>query len=75
MFTPINVLSIEKKNGQRFKFIYTDDNADELLNHFARFASNPEIDFTWNDAAKLSQKVRARMAQLKSQKFVSRFSV
>ena len=71
----VNVVSLLKANGQRFEFVYTDENASEILREMGRFASHPEIDFTWFDAALLSKRVRARIAQVKSQKFVSRFSV
>jgi len=43
---------------QRFVFVFTDATKDETLRHLARFAANPDIPFSWFDAALLSRKIR-----------------
>ena len=53
----INVLALVK-GEQRYVFLYDDANRAETLRTLGRFASNPELDFTWYDAAVLSQKIR-----------------
>ena len=53
----INVLALVK-GEERFIFIFDDENRDETLRQLARFASNPELDFSWYDAAMLSRKIR-----------------
>ena len=53
----INVLALVK-GGERYVFLYDDDSRAETLRVLGRYASNPELSFTWYDAAVLSQKVR-----------------
>ncbi len=53
----VNVLALVK-GDQRFVFLFDDENGDETLRQLARFAANPELDFSWYDAAMLSQKIR-----------------
>ena len=53
----LNVLALVKGN-ERYIFLYADDQRDELKRTFGRFAANPELTFTWYDAAVLSKKVR-----------------
>ena len=55
--TPINVMAIVK-GKERYVFLYDDSNRAETLRTLGRFASNPELSFTWYDAAVLSQKMR-----------------
>ena len=57
----INVLAFVK-DGHRYIFLYDDESCDELLQQLGRHAANPDLNFTWYDAAVLSQKVR-RMRQ------------
>ena len=54
----INVLALVK-GDERFIFLFADDQRDECLRAFGRWAANPELTFTWYDAAVLSQKLRA----------------
>jgi hypothetical protein len=67
----INVLALVK-GTERYVFLYNDANRAETLRTLGRFASNPDLSFTWYDAAVLSQKIRQD-----SHKFVSssRFEV
>ena len=46
------------KGRERYIFLYEDSQRAEALRVLGRFASNPELSFTWYDAAVLSQKVR-----------------
>jgi hypothetical protein len=54
----INVLAFAK-GEERYLFLYNDDSRAETLRTLGRFASNPELSFSWYDAAVLSQRVRA----------------
>jgi hypothetical protein len=53
----INVLALVK-GEERYIFLYDDAHRSDCLRQLGRFASNPELSFTWFDAAVLSQKVR-----------------
>jgi hypothetical protein len=53
----INVLALVK-GKERFIFLFDDANRDETLRQLARFAADPELDFSWYDAAMLSRKIR-----------------
>ena len=53
----INVLALVK-GQERYVFLYSDENRAECLRVLGRFASDPELSFTWYDAAVLSQKLR-----------------
>lgn len=53
----INVLALVK-GEERFIFLFDDVNRDETLRQLARYAADPELDFTWYDAAMLSRKIR-----------------
>ena len=54
----VNVLAMVK-DEERFVFLYDDDSAPQLLETFGRYAADPELDFSWYDAAVMSQRVRA----------------
>jgi len=53
----INVLALVKGN-ERYIFLFDDASRAEALRTLGRYASNPELSFTWYDAAVLSQKIR-----------------
>jgi hypothetical protein len=53
----INVLALVK-GSERYVFLYDDTSRAETLRVLGRYASNPELSFTWYDAAVLSQKIR-----------------
>ena len=57
MTQDINVLALVKGN-ERYVFLFDDDNRAEALRTLGRYASNPELSFSWYDAAVLSQKIR-----------------
>ena len=53
----INVLAL-LKDGERYVFLYDDRSADQLLQTLGRYAADPELNFSWYDAAVLSQRIR-----------------
>src|SRR5436190_14756242 len=53
----INVLALVK-GAERYVFLYDDSSRAETLRILGRYASNPDLSFTWYDAAVLSQKIR-----------------
>jgi hypothetical protein len=57
----INVLALVKGN-ERYIFLYDDASRTEALRTLGRYASNPELSFSWYDAAVLSQKIRQSAA-------------
>jgi hypothetical protein len=57
MSRDINVLALVK-GPERYVFLYDDASRAETLRTLGRYASNPELSFTWYDAAILSQKIR-----------------
>lgn len=57
MSQDINVLALVK-GEERYIFLFDDSNRAETLRTLGRYASNPELSFTWYDAAVLSQKIR-----------------
>ena len=57
MTQDINVLALVK-GEERYVFLFDDNNRSEALRTLGRYASNPELSFSWYDAAVLSQKIR-----------------
>ena len=57
MSRAVNVLALVR-NGQRYIFLYDDNSVQQVLDQLAEFAGDTELDFTWYDAATLSQRVR-----------------
>jgi hypothetical protein len=55
--TDINVLALVK-GEERYIFLFDDDHRAEALRTLGRYASNPELSFSWYDAAVLSQRIR-----------------
>lgn len=53
----VNVLALVKES-ERYIFLYDDDSPAELMQTLGQYAADPELSFTWYDAAILSQKVR-----------------
>lgn len=53
----INVLALVK-SGERFVFLYDSESVDTLLEQLGQQAADPDLSFTWYDAAVLSQRVR-----------------
>ena len=57
MTQDINVLALVK-GAERYVFLYNDASRAATLRVLGRFASNPDLSFSWFDAAVLSQKIR-----------------
>ncbi|QDT58610.1 hypothetical protein SV7mr_11030 [Stieleria bergensis] len=57
MDNEINVLAMVK-DGEKFIFMFDDANRDETLRQLARYAANPDLNFSWHDAAMLSRRIR-----------------
>ena len=57
MTQDINVLALVK-GEERYIFLYDDEHRAQALRTLGRFASNPELSFSWYDAAVLSQRIR-----------------
>lgn len=53
----VQVLALVKGN-ERYVFLYNDAHRRDALHTLGRFASDPELNFSWYDAAVLSQKIR-----------------
>jgi hypothetical protein len=53
----INVIALVK-GSEKYVFLFDDDNRVETLRQIGRYAMNPELSFTWYDAAVMSQKIR-----------------
>ncbi|HEV2969375.1 MAG TPA: hypothetical protein VGY55_05235 [Pirellulales bacterium] len=64
MSDDINVLALVK-GAERYVFLYDDASRAETLRALGRYASNPELSFTWYDAAVLSQKIRQGLPEQK----------
>lgn len=57
MSEEVSVVALARGNEQ-YIFIFDDRHRTELLRTLGRFAANPELSFSWYDAAIMSQKVR-----------------
>ena len=62
MTQDINVLALVK-GEERYVFLFDDDSRAATLRVLGRYASNPDLSFTWYDAAVLSQKIRQEAQQ------------
>jgi hypothetical protein len=62
----INVLALVK-GEERYIFLYDDDHKSDALRTLGRFASNPELSFSWYDAAVLSQRIRQTAMQQRAE--------
>ena len=63
MSDSVNVIALVR-DEHRFVFVYDDHSIDTLLVTLSEYAEDPELEFSWYDAAKLSQRVREMLAQL-----------
>lgn len=70
METEVNVLALVK-GEEKFIFLFDDHNRDETLRQLARFAANPDLDFTWYDAAMLSRKIRETVVVAADEEYAS----
>ena len=63
------------KGAEQYVFLYDENNRAETLRTLGRYASNPELSFTWYDAAVLSQKIRQESLQAAREKQFADHSV
>jgi len=54
----IEVLAI-KKGADTYAFIFDSARRGEITRTFGRFAANPELNFDWADAARLTKRIVA----------------
>jgi hypothetical protein len=57
LLSAFNILALIKAN-ERYVYIYDDDSRDPLLEAFRAGAANPDLSFSWHDAAVLTEKAR-----------------
>jgi len=55
----LNVAALIKPDGEVYYFVYDDASRAEMLRTLGRFASDPELSFSWDDATVMAGKVRA----------------
>ena len=67
----INVIALVK-GGERYVFLYDDESRDQAIEALARHAANPDLSFSWYDAAVLGQKVRQNTPRPRRLRFVPR---
>ncbi len=67
MSQDVNVVALVK-GEERYIFLFNDEQKSETLRTLGKYASNPELSFSWYDAAVLSQKVR-RAVRKRGQEF------
>ena len=65
MSKEINVLAMVK-GEERYIFLYDDDRRTETLRMLGRYAADPQLSFTWYDAAVLSKKIRETAAAVQA---------
>ncbi len=53
----INVLAMIK-GDERYVFFYDEENRVETLRTLGRYAADPDLSFSWYDAAVMSKKIR-----------------
>ncbi|MCP4170268.1 MAG: hypothetical protein GY758_05780 [Fuerstiella sp.] len=58
----MNVLALVR-DDHRFIFLYDDNSVETMLTTLSQYASDPEMEFTWYDAAMLAQRVRRMLEQ------------
>jgi hypothetical protein len=61
----VNVIALVK-DGERYVFLYDEKSIPQLLQTLGKYAADPELNFTWYDAAVLSQKVRRQQTDTPS---------
>lgn len=67
----INVIALVK-GEERYIFLYDDESRAAALEAIGRHAANPELSFSWHDAAVLGQKVRQNTPKPSRIRFVPR---
>lgn len=55
----LNVLAVVK-GKERYVFLYADAKRGDALRVMARYAANPDLSFSWRDAATLSRRMNTK---------------
>ena len=63
MSTPLNVLCLIKGH-ERYVILYHDNEQDKAVAAAAGYADNPDLAFTWYDAAVLEDEIRTTAKQV-----------
>lgn len=59
-----HVLTVALAKGQeRYVIVFDESETCEAMRTIGRWASNPELSFSWYDAARLSAEIRNRVKQ------------
>ena len=66
MAESVNVLGMVH-GEHRFVFIYDDQSIETILETLEQYAADPDLDFSWHDAAVLTQRVQDMVLQQKSE--------
>jgi hypothetical protein len=53
----VNVIALVK-GEERYVFLFDDESREEAIRSLARHAADPELSFSWYDAAVLAEKIR-----------------
>jgi len=61
----VNVIALVK-DGERYVFLFDQESAPQLLQTLGKYAADPELNFSWYDAAVLSQRVRRLQRECES---------
>ncbi len=56
----LNIIALVKGT----ELLFADSRRRDVMRVLGRYASNPELSFTWYDAAVLSQKIREQQPQI-----------
>lgn len=70
MSDDINVLALVK-GKERYIFLYEDSQQTEALRTLGRYASNPDLSFSWYDAAVLAKKIHAEARRHRANRLTS----
>ncbi len=70
MAQELNMLALVK-GEEKYVFLFDDKNRSETLRQLGKYASDPDLSFTWYDAAVLSQKIRSTAETAEANRFDS----
>ena len=52
------VAMVKQATNERYVFLYDDESRGDVLRQFGKFAADPELSFSWHDAAIMATKIR-----------------
>ena len=62
MSKSVNVMALVR-DEHRFVFLYDDNSVETMMSTLSQYASDPELEFTWYDAALMAQRVRGMLEE------------